>query len=644
DEEVYGLEYDLDIYMIVAANDFNMGAMENKGLNVFNSKYVLASPATATDNDYLGVEAVIAHEYFHNWTGNRVTCRDWFQLTLKEGLTVFRDQQFTSDQTSAAVKRIDDVVGLRSRQFPQDAGPMAHPIRPESYIAMDNFYTATVYQKGAEIIRIYHTLLGQEGFRRGMDLYFERHDNCAVTCDDFRAAMADANDINLDLLDRWYSQPGTPTVTASGQWNAEQGEYVLLLEQSYPPLSDEIPGAKDRLPPPIPVAIGLLDSNGNDMDVTLRDADSNAGNCDSLLMLDTDSKSFTFTGLKEEPVVSLLRNFSAPVKLKVARSQDELAFLASHDSDPFNRWDAGQTLATSILHDLAIRHANNEELKCPQVLHDSFAALLADDSIDEAFKALALTLPSEVVVGQEMDVCDPDSVHAARESVRVQLAETHFDTLRSMYEELAKDAVYQSDARSINRRRLKSRVLSYLVVLKRDETTALAARQYETADNMTDKITALSLLADIDCPERDAAIADFYDTWRNDPLVLDKWFIVQASSHRPDMIGQVKQLTRHEMFDLLNPNRVRSVLGVFAANQSQFHQKDGAGYELLADFVIQIDANNPQLASRLVSAFNTLRRFDPSRQALIQAQLERIKSTENLSNDVFEIAERALRF
>jgi len=644
DEEVYGLEYDLDIYMIVAVNDFNMGAMENKGLNIFNSKYVLASTATATDDDYLGVEAVIAHEYFHNWTGNRVTCRDWFQLTLKEGLTVFRDQQFTADQTSAAVKRIDDVVALRSYQFPQDAGPMAHPIRPESYIAMDNFYTSTVYNKGAEIIRIYHTLLGQEGFRRGMDLYFERHDNSAVTCNDFRAAMADANDTNLDLLDRWYSQPGTPVVEASGQWSEDDGAFALTLKQSYPPLPDDIPGAKDRLPPPIPVAIGLLDSNGADMPVQLAEGEAIVSDLGPLLMLEEQAKTFTFTGLPEQPVVSLLRNFSAPVKLKIDRGQEELAFLASLDSDPFNRWDAGQTLATNVLVDLTKKCAQNMALEFPSAVRDSFGSLLADDSIDEAFKALALTLPSEAVVGQEMAVCDPANINIAREFLRERLATHHYDTLASMYKELAKDSVYRNDQRSINRRRLKTRVLSFLSVLNQKETTNLVIRQYESADNMTDKIAALALLADLDISAREAKLADFYEHWQNDPLVLDKWFAVQAGSSRPDTMEQVKRLTQHEAFEITNPNRVRSVLGVFAANQCRFHEESGAGYALLADHLLQIDINNPQLASRLVTNFNGLRRFDPERQSMMRSQLERIQSTSGISDDVLEIVERALRF
>lgn len=644
DEEVYGLEYDLDIYMIVAVNDFNMGAMENKGLNIFNSKYVLASPETATDSDYLNVEAVIAHEYFHNWTGNRVTCRDWFQLTLKEGLTVFRDQQFTADQTSAAVKRIDDVSSLRGRQFIEDGGPMAHPIRPESYIAMDNFYTATVYDKGAEIIRIYHTLLGADGFRRGMDLYFERHDNSAVTCDDFRAAMADANNTNLDLLDRWYSQPGTPTLAAETSWNGDAGELTLTLSQSYPPLSNEIPGANNRQPVPLPVIVGLLDSHGSDLPVELlgdRPRQTDAG---ALLLLENDSTDYTFTGLKEEPVVSLLRNFSAPVKLRMRRSVEELAFLMAHDTDDFNRWDAGQKLATSVLLDLAAKSAAGESLQCPSYLSEAFGAILGDDQIDRAFKSLALFLPGETVTGQEMEVCDPDAIHTAREFLQSSLAEFHYDALLATYQNLAADGPYRNDQTSVNNRRLKNTVLAYLASLNRPETTALVVSQFESADNMTDKAAALTLLADFDDSVRNEPLVKFYDEWKSDPLMLNNWFNVQAGSKRSDTLQQVEQLTSHADFTLENPNRVRSLLGAFAANQVRFHCSSGAGYQLLADFVLKIDAANPQLASRLVSPFNSLRRFDSNRQNLMQSQLEKIKSHQGLSNDVFEIVDRALSF
>ncbi len=644
DEEKYGREYDLDIYMIVATNDFNMGAMENKGLNIFNSKYVLALPETATDDDYLGIEAVIAHEYFHNWTGNRVTCRDWFQLTLKEGLTVFRDQQFTADQTSKAVKRIDDVKGLRSRQFLEDAGPMAHPIRPESYISMDNFYTATVYDKGAEIIRIYHTLLGDDGFRRGMDLYFERHDGCAVTCDDFRAAMADANGVKLDSLGRWYFQPGTPELTATERWDSEKGEYTLSFEQSYPPLAGDIPGAANRTPVAIPIAVGLLAADGSELPLHLQGEETTGGQTTEVLLLEQNEQSFTFTGLSEKPIASVLRNFSAPVRLRMERSQETLAFLMAHDSDDFNRWDAGQTLASQLIVSLAEQAVRGDELTFPELLSDAFGKIAGDDSLDGAFKALALTLPGESVVGQELEVIDPDALHQAREFLRRGLASAHRDTLIAMYESLAGAGAYKNDQSSINGRRLKATLLSYLSSLNEPEMHALVMKQFQTADNMTDAQSAMMLLADLECPERDAALEQFYGRWQGDPLVVDKWFATQAVSRRADTIARVVELTSHPEFSLGNPNRVRSLIGAFTQNQVHFHQADGAGYALLAEHVLKIDPDNPQLASRLVTQFNNYRRFDESRQERMRGELTRISQQDGLSKDVREIVERALRF
>ena len=644
DEQTFGLEYDLDIYMIVAVDDFNMGAMENKGLNIFNSKYVLALPETATDSDYLGVEAVIAHEYFHNWTGNRVTCRDWFQLTLKEGLTVFRDQQFTADQTSASVKRIDDVRGLRQRQFSEDSGPMAHPIRPESYISMDNFYTATVYSKGAEIIRIYHTLLGADGFRRGMDLYFERHDGGAVTCDDFRAAMGDANDVDLSLLDRWYSQPGTPVLEATEAWSAETGEYTLNFKQSYPPLSSSIPGSADRQPVPIPIAVGLLDANGDDLSLRLTGDVSAIAATTRVLRLDDAEASFTFTGLSAKPTPSVLRGFSAPVRLRMDRSPAELAFLMAHDGDSFNRWEAGQTLATQLLLALARQSQCREALSCPDDFSEAFGRILTDESLDGSFKSLAMSLPTEAVLGQEMEVCDPDAIHDARQFLIKSLATTHRDTLIAMFSELSTNDEYRNDPQSIDRRRLKSSVLGYLSLLNQPETTALVARQFATADNMTDSETALLLLANLECPERDDVLDRFYEKWQSDTLVLDKWFSAQALSQRSDTLERVTELTQHSKFTLSNPNRVRALLAVFALNQVRFHRTDGAGYKLLADFVLQVDSANAQLASRLVSSFNSYRRFDGDRQELVRHELSRISAHTGLSNDAREIVERALSF
>ena len=634
DEDVFGLEYDLDIYMIVAVNDFNMGAMENKGLNVFNSKYVLASPETATDEDYMLVEAVIAHEYFHNWTGNRVTCRDWFQLTLKEGLTVFRDQQFTADQTSAAVKRIDDVAGLRARQFAEDSGPMAHPIRPESYISMDNFYTATVYRKGAEIIRMYHTLLGAEGFRKGMDLYFQRHDNSAVTCDDFRAAMADANEFDFDLFDRWYSQAGTPELFVSESFDADSGQYTLTMKQLYADLSGDIPGASNRKPVPLPVRVGLLDPS------TGKELTQHAKVC----VLEKETDTFVFSGLKEKPVASVLRGFSAPVRLRMERDDKELAFLMAHDSDAFNRWDAGQSLATKLLLEQANQVADGGEPKMSQEFSDAFGRLLADETVDGAFKALAITLPRETVLGQEMDVIDPDALHKSREFYRRHLAQTHQTALTELYQSLANDGPYQKDQTSINNRRLKNVVLAYLSTLQTEQSTGMAAEQFDNADNMTDKQAALSLLCDLEASEREVTTTAFYQAHKDDPLVIDKWFAVQALSKRGDTIEQVKLLAEHADFSVENPNRVRSLLGAFTQNQVHFHQADGAGYKLLADYVLQIEAGNPQLAARLVAALNSYRRYDSQRQSLMQEQLKRIAEKPGLCKDVYEIVQRALNF
>ena len=636
DEETFGLEYDLDIYMVVAVNDFNMGAMENKGLNIFNSKYVLARPETATDMDYQGIQAVIGHEYFHNWTGNRVTCRDWFQLTLKEGLTVFRDQQFTADMTSAAVKRIDDVSGLRGRQFAEDAGPMSHPIRPESYVSMDNFYTATVYSKGAEVIRMYHTLLGAEGFRKGMDLYFERHDGQAVTCDDFRAAMADANGADLAQFERWYTQNGTPQLDAVGEFDGAAGTYTLTLRQSYPGA-----GADDfRQPLHMPVAVGLLDARGADLPLQLA-GESAPGATTRVLELREAEQRFVFTGLSEVPVPSVLRGFSAPVRLRLERSRAELAFLMAHDSDSFNRWDAGQTLATQILLELAEASAAGETLSLDETFAEACRRVLCDEALDGSLKAQALSLPSEEELAQMVERVDPDALHAAREFVRRELALALRSELDAAYLAGRPGEPYSNDKASLAARRLKNKALSYLACLPDEEGRVV--RQFEGADNMTDAQAALFLLCDRATPARDAALASFYATWRHDPLVLDKWFSGQALSSNPGAVADVRALLAHEDFKFTNPNRVRSLVGVFGMmNQARFHEASGEGYALLGDVVLELDGINPQVASRMVSCFNQLKRFDAGRQALQRAQLERIAAKEGLSKDVGEIVARAL--
>jgi aminopeptidase N len=638
DEEVFGLEYDLDIYMIVAVNDFNMGAMENKGLNVFNSKYVLARPETATDKDYEGIQGVIGHEYFHNWTGNRVTCRDWFQLTLKEGLTVLRDQLFTADMTSAAVKRIDDVRGLRLRQFAEDGGPMAHPIRPESYISMDNFYTATVYQKGAEVVRIYRTLLGADGFRKGMDLYFERHDGQAVTCDDFRAAMADANDADLSQLERWYSQAGTPTVHAVGEHDPDAQTYTLTLRQGYADTGDDDP----RQPLHMPITMGLLGADGKELPLQLTGEASPVGT-QRVLELREAEQQFVFQGVSEAPVASLLRDFSAPVRLRCERGRGELAFLMAHDTDPFNRWDAGQQLATELLLELTEAASAGRDLQLDAVFVEAFAKVLADPDLDGSLKAQALSLPAEQQLAQELSVVDPDAVHAARQFMRRELATTLRAELLATYQAGDAGAPYSNDSASIDRRRLKNAALSYLAALEEPQLDALVATQLESADNMTDAQAALMIVCQRDTPARATALEAFHAKWKHDPLVLDKWFVAQALSSDPGTAAHVRALTSHPDFVRTNPNRVRSLLGAFGMmNQVRFHAGDGAGYALLGDMVLELDAINPQLTARLVSSFNQWKRFDTQRQALQRAQLERIAAKPDLSKDTSEIVGRAL--
>jgi aminopeptidase N len=627
DEERYGLEYDLDVYMIVAVDDFNMGAMENKGLNVFNSKYVLAKPSTATDDDYEGIEGVVAHEYFHNWTGNRVTCRDWFQLTLKEGLTVFRDQEFSADMTSPAMQRIKDVTRLRNAQFAEDAGPLAHPIRPESYIEMNNFYTATVYEKGAEVVRLYQTLLGRDGFRKGLRRYLETHDGRAVTCDDFREAMAEANEVDLSQLERWYSQAGTPVVRARGAWDEPAGTYALTLSQSQGVFPDQ---AKPR-PLPIPIRVGLLGADGNDIAGTAR-----------TLELFEDEQTFTFANVRERPVPSIARGFSAPIKLEMERSQEDLAFLMANDSDPFNRWEAGQTLAKDVLLGLVERAVEGHALEMDPALVHAFRRILSDASLDGSIKALTLSLPSEELLSQELRQVDPDAVHRAREFVVRELGVALREDWMSTYAQHSQgtDAV---DKPQIDRRRLKNRALRYLVALEEPDTIGLAVEQFRTSTGMTDYEAAFSVLVDLDSSETDRAIDEFYDRWCGEPLVLDKWFRMQAMSSSPAAFDRVVSLSNHPDFNLANPNRARSLLFAFAAgNPVAFHRADGEAYRFVADRVVELDAINPQVASRIVSSFNQWRRFEPGRAALMRAQLERIAGQLGISKDVLEIVERAV--
>jgi aminopeptidase N len=631
DEDVFGLEYDLDVFNIAAVSDFNMGAMENKGLNVFNTKYVLAKPETATDGDYQGIETVVAHEYFHNWTGNRVTCRDWFQLSLKEGLTVFRDQQFTADQGSRAVKRLADVRRLRAAQFPEDDGPLAHPVRPDSYIAIDNFYTATVYQKGAEVVRMMHTLIGPEKFRRGMDLYFARHDNDAVTIEDFVRALADGSGTDLSGFIDWYSQAGTPELAVSDTYDAAARRYTLTLRQTTAPT----PGQPIKRPVPIPVAVGLLGPNGGELPTRLAGETTPTDGSRVLLLTGTE-QSFVFEDVAAPPVPSLPRGYSAPVKLSGV-AMERLRFLAAHDTDPFVRWDSLQSYATHLILDQVAAGAPG---RLDAGLADALAATLAQAEADPAFAAEALVLPSEAYVADQMAVADPDAIHAVRQAMRRQIADTLGDALRATYRRLTDDGPYRPDGPAIGRRALRNACLSYLASL--DDGVPLAQAQFEAQQNMTDVLAALMALADTETAARTKALAAFHARWHGDDLVLDKWFTLQALSSRPGTVAEVQALARHPDFDLRNPNRVRSLVGAFATNQVRFHDASGQGYRFLADIIIALDPSNSQTAARLVNPLGAWRRQNPARQALMRGELERILATPKLSRGTFEKASKGL--
>lgn len=636
DEQVYGREYDLDLYMIVAVGHFNMGAMENKGLNVFNTKFVLARPDTATDSDYEHIEGVIGHEYFHNWTGNRITCRDWFQLSLKEGFTVFRDQEFTGDRTSRAVKRIEDVNMLRTRQFAEDAGPLAHPVRPDSYIEINNFYTLTVYEKGAEVVRMIYTLVGAEGFRKGSDLYFERHDGQAVTCDDFVRAMEDANGIDLTQFRRWYSQAGTPVLAVRQHYDEAAQTLALTLSQSCPPT----PGQPVKEPLHIPVSVGLLNKDGSAAPCKLQGAESAD---EVILQLTQAEQTFVFEGLAEQPVVSVLRGFSAPVKLDMERGLEELAFLLSHDSDTFNRWEAGQQLAGQVISGLIADLQNGREMQLSPIMVDAFKQLLAQSWDDLSYFSLLLSLPSETYLAEQMKVVDVEAIHAAREFAMRTLAEHLEDRLLGLYQKNHKDESGKFDAGAIGRRRIKNTCLSYLSKLESKTVQQLSLQQFNAAKNMTDQIAALSVIVDNPHPSRQQCLDSFYRQWRDEALVIDKWFALQASSSAPDTFATVQALMQHPAFDLRTPNRVRSLIGAFSqANPLHFHAANGQGYQFLGDQIIALNLLNPQVASRMVSALTSWRRYDEGRQALMKLQLERIMTTEAISRDVYEVASKSL--
>lgn len=626
DEEVYGREYDLDIYNIVAVDDFNMGAMENKGLNVFNSKYVLARPDTATDTDFINVEAVIGHEYFHNWSGNRVTCRDWFQLSLKEGFTVFRDQSFTGDMTSHAVKRIDDVNTLRNHQFPEDAGPLAHPIRPESYVEINNFYTATVYEKGAEVVRMIYNLLGKEGFRKGTDLYFERHDGQAVTTEDFVQAMEDATGRDLKQFRLWYSQAGTPKLEVSDHYDAATTTYTLTVLQS----RKAINGQDTSLPLHIPLAIGLLAADGREL-------------VNQVLDLRENRQEFVFTEMAEAPLPSLLRGFSAPVSLHYDYSKEQLAFLMAHDGDAFNRWEAGQKLMAEVILQAMKAWRNGNKMQLDATLVEAVKQVLISPAIDKALEARVLTLPSETYLAELCEEVDPEAIHLARRFVKRRLAQALRSEWIQCYQAQRLMGDYNLASMAMGQRSLTNVALGYLMELEDPAVAQMCALQYEESNNMTDSIAALSAIVNTESPARERFLNMFYDRWQGENLVVDKWFQVQATSQSSDTLERVLNLQNHPAFTLKNPNRMRSLLGAFCmANPYHFHSKDGRGYQLLADTVLALNVTNPQIAARLLKSIGQWRKLEPVRQKLVETQLQRIMDSKGLSKDVFEVVSKSL--
>ena len=634
DEERFGLELDLERFMIVAVSDFNMGAMENKGLNIFNTKFVLADAQTATDTDFANVESVVAHEYFHNWTGNRVTCRDWFQLSLKEGLTVFRDQEFSADQmgteSGRAVKRIDDVRLLRQMQFPEDAGPMAHPIRPDEYQEINNFYTVTVYEKGAEVVRMYQTLLGVDGFRRGMDLYFKRHDGMAVTCDEFIAAMADANGRDLSQFKNWYSQSGTPRVQVKEQFDSRKHEYRLTLKQSCPPT----PGQKTKKPFHIPLKASLLFS-GN---AALTSKEANYFGQEVLLELTQPEQTWVVKHIPAKPVLSINRDFSAPIVLEHPQSEAELLALMAYETDSFNRWEAVQKLAQQFI--LADRKPN-------QQLLEAYRRLLVDAPLDPAYKQLLFTLPAETYLYEQVQSVDPQKLHWARRGFKSTLANALKSDWERIYRSLQTSAKYSPDAKSMGRRALKNDALMMLLETKDTQWYEVAEDQYELANNMTDRFAALQALVAVGAPHAKNALADFYQRFSEDPLVVDKWFALQATqppqTRGHTVLGHVQELMHHPAFQMNNPNRVRSLLHAFClSNPGGFHAAEGVTYAFWAQQVIALDEINPQVAARLARGLDRWRQFAPRYQKSMKAALEKVAAVNRLSPDVREVVSKAL--
>lgn len=624
DEEVYGREYQYNIFNIVAVSDFNMGAMENTSLNIFNTALVLAQQETATDTDFIRVESVIAHEYFHNWTGNRVTCRDWFQLSLKEGLTVFRDQEFSADMNSRAVQRIDDVTHLRAHQFPEDASPLAHPIRPESYIEINNFYTMTVYEKGAEVIRMFHTLLGPELYRKATDLYFERFDGQAVTIDDWAQCMSDASSMDLEQFKLWYSQAGTPQVKATSKYDKKEKTFTLTLEQSIP----DTAGQTDKKPMHIPVAIGLISENGDDLIGT------------KVLDLKKKKQEFKFKNIGSKPVPSILRNFSAPVKLTTDLSDKDLAFLMVHDSDGFNKWEAGQIYAMRTINKMLA----GEDL--PTDFIETFGALLEramDDKEDKALMARALSLPSVSEISQAQEIVDPTAIDKILKNIKAAIKREFKSPLEKIYKANTDDGEFTITPKAMGNRALRNVALGYLTATKGTGCAKLSTAHYETANNMTDLMAALGSLITNKNADREGILQNFYDRFKNYLLVIDKWFGLQASANREDIFEQLEWLKAHPDFSMKNPNRVRSLYGAFAMNNPvAFHDPDGRGYDFLKNGIIELNTINPQIAARMVTPFREWKRYTPDRQEKMKAALNEILALPNLSPNVFELVKKSL--
>jgi aminopeptidase N len=637
DEERFGREYDLDVFNIVAVSDFNMGAMENKGLNIFNDALVLASPETATDSSFIGIERVIAHEYFHNWTGNRITCRDWFQLCLKEGLTVFRDQEFGADERAGAEQRIDEVRALKARQFPEDAGPLAHPVRPDRYIEINNFYTATVYQKGAEIVRMIQTLLGRDGFRKGMDLYFARHDGQAATVEDFIACFEDASGKDLKQFMTWYSQAGTPELVCQLDYDADAKTAELTVSQVLP----ATPGEARKKPLHVPVKLGLIGGNGQDLDLTLASGQRLA---DGVIELRKRTEKFRFEAVPSRPVASLLREFSAPVNLTIDRTDAELQFLMAHDSDPFNRWQAAQDYATRVLKQAVAARRTKRRADQPNGFIDALAVTLVDDGLEPGYRAQVMVLPSESdlarVIGENVD---PLAVHKVRNALRKAIGTRLHDKLARIYRAMETKGPYSPAPGPAGRRALRNVALGYLTNRRRPDDLARVAAHFEQSRNLTDEIAALSMLSEINAPARSAAFARFYERWHHDHLVIDNWFVYQAVSPLASSLATVRKLTRHPLFSIKNPNKVRSLIFAFAmGNLVNFNRPDGQGYAFVADRVLEIDRFNPQIAARLLSSFRSWKSLEAGRRRVARRTLQRVAKAKPLSPDVFEMVSRML--